>query len=52
MIRENRRAEFAAQVMAAIVVVKSEVIDFYADKLANRAFEFADAMLAEWEGHE
>jgi hypothetical protein len=51
MIRENRRAEFAAQAMAAIVAAESDAICFYEDKLAKKAFEFADAMLAEWEGH-
>ena len=42
MIRENRRAAFAEQVLADGNVL-------YTDVVVKRAFEFAGAMLAEWE---
>jgi hypothetical protein len=45
MIRESRRAEFAGKAIAGVVPAE----EIYPKSVAKRAFEFADAMLAEWE---
>jgi hypothetical protein len=49
MIRESRRADFAAQALAGLVVKEAEGGEFYEDMAVKRAFDFADTALAEWE---
>ncbi|MDR0656554.1 MAG: hypothetical protein LBG22_09605 [Treponema sp.] len=54
MIRENRRAEFAGQALRIIIDKDMKFPDSlqhedWMEYASTRSFEFADALLAEWE---
>ena len=52
MIRESRRADLAECVMTWLLAWETDGNVLYTDVASKRAFEFADAVLAEWEKEE
>jgi hypothetical protein len=50
MIRESRRLDFAGQVLGGLLASEvPEVNEYSPEGSARAAFEFTDALLAEWE---
>jgi hypothetical protein len=49
MVRESRRADFAGQALEGMLFAESNSFPWPPHKLAERAFELADAMLEAWE---